>query len=56
MAQTKKKRRQNKTWPIAIGAVAVGLVAALLSGLYLKSREAAIRAGPRGRRRGLGGA
>lgn len=44
MAQTKKKKRQNKTWPIAIGAVAVGLVAALLSGLYLKSREAAIRA------------
>ncbi len=44
MAQIKKKRRQNKTWPIAIGAVAVGLVAALLSGLYLKSREAAIRA------------
>ena len=44
MATTKKKRKQGRTWPIAVGALGVGLVAALLSGLYLKSREAAIRA------------
>lgn len=38
------KNKDNKTWPLLIGAIGFGIAAALLSVLYLKSREAAIRA------------
>ena len=37
-------KKDNKTIPMLIGAVGFGLVAALLSMVYLKSREAAILA------------
>lgn len=40
----KSKNKQKSTLPVFLAAIGIGLVAALLAGLYLKSREAAIRA------------
>ncbi len=42
------KKKDKKTWPLLIGAIGFGVAAALLSVLYLKSREAAILASLKG--------
>ena len=42
------KNTENKTWPLIAGAIGFGIAAALLSMLYLKSREAAILESLRG--------
>ena len=41
-------KKEKKTWPLLVGAIGFGVVAALLGGLYLKSREAAILASLKG--------
>jgi Flp pilus assembly protein CpaB len=42
------RKNEQKTWPLLVGAVGFGIVAALLSVVYLKSREAAILASLKG--------
>jgi len=37
-------KQDKKTWPMLVGAIGFGIFAALLSVMYLKSREAAIKA------------
>ena len=41
-------KKDKKTWPLLVGAIGFGIFAALLGGLYLKSREAAILASLKG--------
>ncbi len=44
MARTKKKAKKKSVLPLLLGAILLGALAAALSMLYLKNREAAIRA------------